>query len=438
MIGGFNTDPVTRGRTFSAVVTTGDDCLGICGPFQARTPWWADVEPVVARLRQELGTPVMVLRLLGVDGGDGARDGHVRYHVEAFDRPRTRRLAPWPGDQDDQDELAGPVALRASWATPDGLAEILDWARAALGAAGRPATGPPEQVKTWNLAGLFRFPTARGPAWLKTTPPFAAPEAAVIGVFGKVNPELVPHVIAADLAAGRMLLEHVPGTDEWEASPAAIHAAVGQLVAAQAVLARDPAAIPRGLPDRTMPALADQVAELLDGDAAGELDPADLTAARGLAGRLPDLVAELAACGLPDTLVHGDLHPGNWRSDGRRTTILDFADSHLGNPVLDGLRVRDLLPDHQVRAFATDTWVTAWEKALPGSDPARALAIAEPLGQLSYAVRYQEFLDNIEPSERVYHAGDPAATVRAALREASAATSTSTGTGTGTGTGTEA
>ncbi|MDT3445085.1 MULTISPECIES: hypothetical protein [unclassified Pseudofrankia] len=65
------------------------------------------------------------------------------------------------------------------------------------------------------------------------------------------------------------------------------------------------------------------------------------------------------------------------------------------------------------------------EDRMPGSDPARALAVAAPLGQLSYAVRYQEFLDNIEPSERIYHAGDPAATVRAALREASAVATTS-------------
>ena len=31
-------------------------------------------------------------------------------------------------------------------------------------------------------------------------------------------------------------------------------------------------------------------------------------------------------------------------------------------------------------------------------------------------MRYQEFLDGIEPSERIYHAGDPAAAIRAALR----------------------
>ena len=47
---------------------------------------------------------------------------------------------------------------------------------------------------------------------------------------------------------------------------------------------------------------------------------------------------------------------------------------------------------------------------------ARALAIAEPLSHLHYAVRYQEFLDGIEPSEWPYHQGDPADAVREAVR----------------------
>lgn len=52
---------------------------------------------------------------------------------------------------------------------------------------------------------------------------------------------------------------------------------------------------------------------------------------------------------------------------------------------------------------------------LPAADPRRALTVGEPLAHLLYAVRYQEFLDNTEPSERVYHEGDPAAEIRAAL-----------------------
>ena len=88
-----------------------------------------------------------------------------------------------------------------------------------------------------------------------------------------------------------------------------------------------------------------------------------------------------------------------------------------GNPVLDGLRACDFLPLGK-RPAAARAWIDAWASVIPGCQPARALQIAEPLAHLTYAVRYQEFLDGIECSERIYHRGDPAAAVRAALRSA--------------------
>ncbi|MGF7236820.1 MAG: phosphotransferase family protein [Frankia sp.] len=400
------------GRTVSAVVTAHGECLGIFGPFPVDSRWWADVEPVVTHLREALEVPVMVLRLLDVEGGDGARDGHVTYHVEASRRPSDRRLAPWPFDHDTS---VKPAARRAEWATSAGLREALNWTDTALRTAGRPASGPVEQVKTWNLAGLFRIPTTLGPVWLKTTPPFAAREADVIGAFARVDPGLVPTVLAADPAGGRVLLEHVPGTDCWDPSAATIRGAVSRLVKAQAALAQRPGTVPDGLPDRTPLLLVDQIKQLLDGEAADDLTAGELTAAHDLAQHLPALVAELDACGLPHTLVHGDFHPGNWRSDGQRTVVVDFSDSHFGHPVLDGLRPREFLSD-QGWAHAADAWTATWSACQPGCDPARALAIAAPLGHLAYAVRYQEFLDNIELSEHRYHVGDPAQTIRAALK----------------------
>ena len=127
----------------------------------------------------------------------------------------------------------------------------------------------------------------------------------------------------------------------------------------------------------------------------------------------------LAGCGLPDTVVHGDFHPVNWRSDGGAAVVLDFADAHLGNPVLDGLRAIGFLPPG-LRRTAADAWTAAWAAAAPRSRPAAALRIAEPLAHFAYAVRYQEFLDNIEPSERVYHHGDPVGVIRQALAGVSA------------------
>jgi hypothetical protein len=378
------------GRTVSAIVTHGATCAGVVGPFPVGIPWWAEVEPVVAHLEEILEVPVVVLRLLTVEGADGARDGHVTYHVEA--------LQP-PPDLSGCDFADDDHPLRLPWARASGVRDLLAWAARHVSLTGRP-----EQRKTWNLAALFRLPAADGQVWLKAIPPFAAAEPIAITAFAQVDPGLVPAVLAS--APGRLLLADVPGMDCWDAPPELVAYAVHRLATAQSRIERPP----DGIPDRRPEILSAAVRDLLDGPVGAELTPDELRAAKNLRWRWE----MLAGCGLPDTVVHGDFHPGNWRRGDGAPVVLDFADAHLGNPVLDGLRAIDYLPADRRRPAAS-SWIAAWSAAVPRSRPAEALRIAEPLAHLAYAVRYQEFLDNIEPSERVYHLGDPAAVIRHAL-----------------------
>jgi hypothetical protein len=383
------------GRTVTAVVTYDDACVGVVGPFAVDIPWWAEAEPVVAHVEEALGVPVIVLRLLTVEGADGARDGHVTYHVQALEEPE--QWSPCEFVADDH-------PLRLLWARASGVQELFAWAAGYVDLTGRPV-----QRKTWNLSALFRLPTANGPVWLKAIPPFAAAEPVAIAAIARIDPELVPEVLAT--APGRLLLADIPGTDCWDASVETVVATVDRFVAVQARIGEPPP----GLPDRRPEVLDAAVRELLDGPVGAELGAEELRAARGLLWRW----AKLADCGLPDTLVHGDFHPGNWRRGDGPPVVLDFADAHLGNPVLDGLRAIDYLPADR-RRIAAGAWIAAWSAAVPASRPAEALRVAEPLAHLAYAVRYQEFLDNIEPSERVYHLGDPAAVIRHALASAEA------------------
>ncbi len=390
----------------SAWVTSGGDILGVAGPFSVDVPWWAEVGPVVGQLERALGVPVLVVRLLDVDGGEGGRDGHVTYHVEALEPPEPGALKPPKQRAVHQGLLGGDEALRSPWARTDGLRELLDWASRTLAALGRPVTGPVEQRRTWNLAGLFRLPTGQGPVWLKATPHFASEEATVIAAFAEVDAGLVPTVLGS--GERRVLLEHIPGEDCWAADAATVEAGVRRFVAAQAALVDRR---PPGLRDRRDEVLGERLRELLDHTADLGLSSQERAAAR----RLADRWGRLAECGLPDTVVHADFHPGNWRSDGGPPVVVDFADAHWGNPVLDCLRLYDFLPE-AARSTAVRTWVDAWKSHVPASDPARALALAEPLAHLAYAVRYQEFLDGIEASERPYHEGDPAGVIREAVR----------------------
>jgi Ser/Thr protein kinase RdoA (MazF antagonist) len=381
------------GRTVTALVTYDGVCVAAVGPFQVDIPWWAEVAPVVAHAEKTLSVPAVVLRLLTVEGSDGARDGHVTYHVEALRQPTNLTACDFTDDDH---------PLRMPWARLSGIRELLEWASQHI-----EITAPPVQHKTWNLAGLFQLPTRDGPVWLKAIPPFASAEPVAIGALADVDPSLVPAIIAS--APGRLLLADIPGTDCWEASAETVADALRRLATAQARISHPPP----GIPDRRPEILAAAVHDLLDGPVGAELTTDELRAARDLRWRWE----MLDECGLPDTVVHGDFHPGNWRCGDGPPVVLDFADAHLGNPVLDGLRAIDYLPPSR-RRTAANAWIAAWTTAVPRSRPAEALRIGEPLAHLAYAVRYQEFLDNIEPSERVYHLGDPAAAIRHALASA--------------------
>lgn len=333
-------------REIRALVTVGGRFVGEAEPFTVDSPWWNDVEPVTARLDEVLGVTTSVLRLVGTTGR-GARDGVVTYQVEA-DRVPDRGLSPG-GRHSFPDH-----PLRMPWARPGGPAELVAWARRHV-----EVTGPAVQVKTWNLSCLYRLPTADGAVWAKATPPFMADEAGVIGMVASVDPSLAPRLIASE--PGRVLLAEASGVDCWRPGDDVVERIVPRWVAVQAALAGEARLRVRGVP-------------------------------------VPDF-------GLPETLLHGDFHPGNWRSGG---VVLDWGDAHWGHPALDAARLIGFVAP-EFRPSIERAWVDAWLRHYPASDPASALRHARPASHLVGAVVYQEFLDNIEPSERVYHLGDPEA-----------------------------
>ncbi|MEU4741249.1 phosphotransferase [Actinosynnema sp. NPDC023658] len=333
-------------REIRALVTVGGRYAGAAEPFTVDSPWWSDVEPVTAHLDRVLGVTTSVLRLVTATG-EGASGGVVTYQVEA-DRVPGRGLSRAEG------RSFPDHPLRLPWARPGGPAALVEWARRHVD-----VTGPPVQVKTWNLSCLYRLPTAGGAVWAKATPPFMADEGAVIGLVASVDPSLAPGLVAAE--PGRVLLAEASGVDCWQPDADVVERIVPRWVAVQAALAGEPRLRVRGV-------------------------------------RVPDF-------GLPDTVLHGDFHPGNWRSGG---VVLDWGDAHWGHPALDAARLIGFVAPES-RPAIERVWVDAWLRHRPSSDPASALRHARPASHLVGALVYQEFLDNIEPSERVYHLGDPEA-----------------------------
>jgi phosphotransferase family enzyme len=395
----------TRRRVRALVVHDGT-LLGALPAFDVASPWWSDVEPVAAELDRRLGARTAVLRVVTATGRS-MRGGEVTYLVEALTPPAA---APeWDGAADPG--VLSPHEHRMRWAEPGGPARALDWAIAELQALDRPLTGPPVQVKSWNLSCLYRLPTTAGPVWIKCTPPFLAPEALAAGYVAGHDPDLVPTVLAATPDGGCTLMADVPGRDCWDADAATVREVLPRYVAVQAALAGHALT---GLRDRRVSTLAARAERLLAPDVSGELDAAERRALSRLVAGLPDRTTAIADAGLPETLVHGDFHPGNWRSDGHRHVVFDWCEGSRGHPARDMLRLTEWLPA-PLAALATQRWAAEWRAAVPGCDPDRAAELARPVQHLEAALTYQAFLDGIEPDERRYHEGDPAEQIRLAL-----------------------
>ncbi|MEU1963988.1 aminoglycoside phosphotransferase family protein [Micromonospora sediminicola] len=371
--------------------------IGALPPFDVPDPWWQQVDSVVDGARRRHGVEVAVLRLLDADR-PAPPGGHVRYLAQVADagavplEPVAVDLAPHP--------------LRMPWAEAGGPADSVAWATDELRRLGRPVTAVAQQ-RTWNLSAIWRLDTPLGPAWLKQLPPFARHEPAVLHWLLSTSEAGGRVEVLAVGGEGRVLMGHVPGEDRYGAGEGERMAiAAGHHAVQVRAVGEVDRLVAVGVPDLRGAGLGRWIRERLAGH--------DVTAAGRLLDGLDDRLARVRDCGLPDTLVHGDLHPGNVRGDESRRVVIDWADAFVGHPAFDILRLtEDLAPAATDRLVAT--WADRWRADAPGSDPRRAVDLLRPVAPLRLAAVYAMFLAGIEPSEHPYHVHDvPAALARAA------------------------
>jgi hypothetical protein len=265
-------------RSIIALVSAPSGFAGRTGPIPVDTQDWNHVEPVNAVLRDLLGVPTSVLRLVSVEGGSAPFGGVVTDHVEAHGEPDRTHLSPATEPEPDAEH-------RLPWARLGGPSELVEWADTVV-----TRTGPAEQIRTWNLSSVHRLPTADGPVWLKAAPPFLADEGTVIKMVAAHDPTLVPEVLAS--APNRVLLSQAEGGSCRDLTEEMVERVVPRWVAVQHALAGEP--------------------------------------------QLKPTVVPMPSFGLPDTLTHGDFHSGNWRDSG---VVIDWSDACWGHPALDACRL---------------------------------------------------------------------------------------------------
>lgn len=242
-----------------------------------------------------------------------------------------------------------PAKGLAPWQDARWLAEADAWITEVCETLGRVRVGPARlRGRMWSV--VARVPVTDGALWFKANPPRSAFEPALSSLLAHWSPQDAPPVRAVDTERAWALTEDVGERLDalLKQDPDISHLFVPlrRYAALQRALCdRVEDLLALGLPDArpaNIPALFESV---LAHAPSGLLDHEVVTKA---AARLPELAAwadELEAIGLPPSIDHQDLHPGNVLGLGADARPFDWGDACVGHPFGSLLVPLRALPD---------------------------------------------------------------------------------------------
>jgi aminoglycoside phosphotransferase (APT) family kinase protein len=285
-------------------------------------------------------------------------------------------------------------ARRPEWFRMAWYDEADAWIDRELAARGRSRIGPTVPAKVWSLSAVLEVPSAPTPVWLKASCRHFHAEPALTRLVADILPEHAPPTIAADDERAWLLMEGVPGADEelTDFDPphlgrtAARIAATLHLRSLDHLEAIEGVGVPvRGLTD-TMHGFDEILVSSAELD---QLTREEVATVRALRGDVHAVIEELAALGLPDTLVHGDLHPGNIARQGDALVFYDWSDAAVTHPLLDLAHLTRGMSDPE-RDAARAAYAEVWRAAYPDVDFGRGLELATQVNAIYQMVTFEQ------------------------------------------------
>ena len=396
--------------------------------------FWQTVDHVNQALRDQLGVNVTTLRCVGIN--DHVEAGRVRVeivyvledHSSDWASPDSGR---WIGSEDIDDlRLAVPEhrslllnwfarALETSippnqppWYRPGWFASATAWMNDQLERCGLSATGPVEQLRSWERSALLRVNTNGGYVYFKAVPPMFAHEPPLTQMLAERDPAHFPRALVVDVERRSMLmsdvggptLDQLPDVVRWQA--ALRHFARAQI----SLIDQVDMLLALGCPARPLDQLADHIDALLADtpamlpDQPGGLSQDQIDALRARAGQFRAMCVDLARYNIPETLEHGDFAPGQIVVVDDSYVFIDWSDSSIAHPFFsmnffcDLTEIGDYLPSAPgIYTRLRDAYLEPWSSYEPIDRLIQAYEIARPLSALHNAVIYhRHILPNME------------------------------------------
>ncbi|MDH3605287.1 MAG: aminoglycoside phosphotransferase family protein [Candidatus Tectomicrobia bacterium] len=301
-------------------------------------------------------------------------------------------------------ELSDAPAPPEPWTRPGWFAQAEAWIIAQLDRLNRIRVAPIEQLSSWSLSCILRVRTFTGTVYMKALPPVIKHEPMFMQTLAQQFPDHIPTPLAVDPDQGWMLLadfgDHLRNRLDRQVWANAL-STFAQLQ--QASVGQISAFIAAGFPTRRLDAIAAHFEVFLQ-------DPVNLSALhddeieslRRLATRVPQMCAELERYGLPDTVVHSDLHPGNIARQQESYLFFDWTDAAITHPFLDPVvmvtEARSRLHDAGAADYVRDRYLSQWTDYASMPQLQHAWTLAERLGALYQILIYCQLITQLGSS----------------------------------------
>lgn len=396
--------------TVTAVVVRAEDSAVLVLPSGlprvevAEKFWFFDVEAPVRALRAQYGIEAFVLACLTDDPVSylmvsvGAVPDDARW-VSSFDDPLVTAA---------RAELDRPLdsPVTPAWTKPGWYAEALPWIASHV-----ELTGIPMQVRSWGLSNVLRCATPKGDVYFKALahsstirparedalPLLFAHEPLLLERLSAERPDEVPAPLAIDEKRAWMLLPDLgPALDTQSDISLWIDALQGHARLQRSYVDQTDRLLEFSCVDRRLAVLEGEIDNLFGPNPATErLEPAERARLPRRAEQLREAISELSAIGVPETLLHGDLHPRNLAVRDGRVLAFDWTDAAVSHPFLDLVTFVEkrspLSEDPRVR----DAYLAEWSEYASPADLRRALSLAEELGALHQLMTSLHLADHV-------------------------------------------